>query len=160
MAQARVEPGVAIERATVADVATLVPLFEAYRAFYRAAPDAAAAETFLRERLERDESIVLVARDATSGEPQGLAQLYRLFSSVRMAPLLLLNDLYVVPAARRRGVGLALMRGVEAFARESGARRLMLTTQVHNRMAQRLYEAAGWGRDDEFHTYTRELRDV
>lgn len=137
----------------------MVPLFEAYRAFYRAAPNAVSAETFLRERLERDESIVLVARDAASREALGFAQLYRLFSSVRMVPQLLLNDLYVVPAARRRGVGLALMRAVEAFALANGARHLELTTQVHNRTAQRLYEAAGWGRDDAFHTYTRELRD-
>ncbi len=111
----------------------------------------------MRERLERDESVVLIARDPANGNALGFAQLYRLFSSIRMTPLWLLNDLYVAPAARRQGLGLRLMRAIEDLARENGARRLELTTLVHNRMAQRLYEAAGWRRDDEFHAYTRDL---
>jgi len=155
--QAPPEIPVAIERAAISDLATLVPLFEAYRAFYRAKPNAEAAEKFLRERLEKNQSVLFLARDAATREPLGFAQIYPLFSSIRMVPLLLLNDLYVVPAGRRAGVARALIRAVEEFARENGTPELMLSTHVNNRTAQRVYQSAGWRRDDEFYTY---LRDV
>jgi GNAT superfamily N-acetyltransferase len=108
--------------------------------------------------LENNESVVFIARDASGGETLGFAQLYPLFSSTQMKPVWLLNDLFVVPAARRRGVAKALMNATEAFARETGANQLMLSTHVNNRTAQRVYEAAGWRRDDEFYTYLRDLR--
>ena len=95
--------------------------------------------------------------NCANGEPLGFAQLYPLFSSERMARLWLLNDLFVVPAARRRGVARALIRGGEDLARETGASGLMLSTHVNNRTAQRVYEAAGWRRDDEFYSYLRDL---
>jgi GNAT superfamily N-acetyltransferase len=132
-------------------------MFEAYRAFYRWPPGGDAAAAFLRERLEKSESVILIARDPAGGEPLGFAQLYPLFSSERMARLWLLNDLFVVPAARRRGVARALIRGGEELARETGASGLMLSTHVNNRTAQRVYEAAGWRRDDEFYSYLRDL---
>jgi GNAT superfamily N-acetyltransferase len=150
-----VDSPIAIERAVAADVAALVPLFEAYRAFYRQPADTPGAESFLRERLEKSESVVLLARDGETAV--GFAQLYPLFSSTRMVRLWLLNDLYVVPAARRGGVARRLLGAVEAFARQNGASELMLSTHVNNRTAQRVYEAAGWRRDDEFSTYLRAL---
>lgn len=135
----------------------LVPLFEAYRSFYRCAPDADTAAAFLRERLERNESVILLAREA-GGEIVGFAQLYPLFSSTRMMRTWLLNDLFVAPTARRRGVARALLKATEDFAREMGAGELTLSTSIGNRVAQRVYATAGWRRDDEFYTYIRDVR--
>ena len=101
--------------------------------------------------------MIFLAREA-EGELLGFAQLYPLFSSTRMMRIWLLNDLFVVPAARRRGVAHALLKATEDLARETGAGELMLSTQVGNRTAQRVYATAGWRRDDEFYTYLRDVR--
>jgi GNAT superfamily N-acetyltransferase len=44
------------------------------------------------------------------GEALGFTQLYPAFASLSLAPSWILNDLYVEPAARGRGVGEALMQ--------------------------------------------------
>ncbi len=53
-----------VRRAAIEDLDLLVPLFDAYRQFYRKTPDAALARQFLQERLERDESIIFLAMDS------------------------------------------------------------------------------------------------
>lgn len=45
---------------------------------------------------------------------------------------------------RRKGAGRGLMAGVEAWARQHGALRVMLEVRTGNDSAQRLYEQAGW----------------
>lgn len=44
------------------------------------------------------------------------------------------------------------------LSRASGAVELRLSTAITNVAAQRLYEAMGWRRDDEFHEYFLALR--
>ena len=94
-------------------------LFDAYRVFYSQPSDPARARDFLRERMGAGESVVLLAM--LDGRAAGFTQLYPLFSSVRTARLWLLNDLFVDPAARRRGVAQALMHAAADFARGEGA---------------------------------------
>jgi [ribosomal protein S18]-alanine N-acetyltransferase len=45
---------------------------------------------------------------------------------------------------RRRGIGRALMEGVEAWSRDHGGHRLMLEVRAGNDTAQRLYGSSGW----------------
>ena len=68
-------------------------------------------------------------------------------SSVRMARLWILNDLYVAPDARRAGVGRALLDAAAHFARDDGAAAIMLETGRDNAAARALYTAAGWNED-------------
>ena len=90
-----------VRQAEIEDVDALVPLFDAYRQFYRQPPDLARARAFLAERFAHQESLVLLAEQ--DGEAIGFTQLYPLFSSVRTVRTWLLNDLFVAPAARRSG---------------------------------------------------------
>lgn len=131
-----------IHRATIADVDALVPLFDAYRVFYQQPSDPERANTFLHERLERDDSAILLATQ--DGNAMGFTQLYPLFSSVRTGRLWLLNDLYVAQAGRRRGAARALLDAAKDFARDEGALGLMLETGTDNAPARALYRAAGW----------------
>jgi len=65
-----------------------------------------------------------------------------------------LDGLYVAPAARRRGVGRALVDAVVACARAAGGRCLWLETQNTNYPAVRFYERVGFrlcGFDDRFY---------
>lgn len=134
------------------DLDALVPLFDAYRQFYRQPSDEAAAQAFLAERLAQGDSVILLAR-GPAGQAIGFTQLYPMFSSVRMRRLWVLNDLFVRPEARRSGVARALMEAARAHARRTGAVALTLATEKDNLSAKRLYEALGYRRDDAFDYY-------
>jgi hypothetical protein len=56
----------------------------------------------LFERFTHNRSVVFLA-EGTSGEGLGFAQLYPSYSSVSMAAVFILNDLYVAQQARRTG---------------------------------------------------------
>jgi GNAT superfamily N-acetyltransferase len=144
--------GIVIVRAALKDLDDLVPLFDAYRGFYEAGSDHAAAGAFLTHRIERDESVIFLAY-ATPHEPVGFTQLYPSFSSVSLKRLWILNDLFVRSDIRRGGVGRALLERAREHAADTGAKGLILSTAVTNKPAQTLYESCGWQRDDEFLHY-------
>jgi len=134
---------VRVRRASAADAAVVAPLFDAYRGFYERPSDLPLAERFVRERLERGESVVFLAEDG-AGAALGFAQLYPSFSSVSARPIWVLNDLFVTRAARGGGVGHALLEACRRHGVETGAARLELQTLAGNRGARRLYESLGW----------------
>jgi len=70
-----------------------------------------------------------------------------------MAPILILNDLFVAPEARRRGAGSVLLQAAAEYGRRVGALRLVLSTEVTNTAAQSVYERMGWKRDTVFCVY-------
>ena len=144
-----------VRRATTADAEAIALLFDAYRQFYRQAPDLPLAMAFIRERLSLDESVIFLAEDGHA-PPLGFTQLYPSFTSIGAARLWIVNDLFVVPAARGRGVGQALLNAAKAHAVETRAKRLLLST-AHDNPAQKLYESAGYVRDREFHHYSLAL---
>jgi ribosomal protein S18 acetylase RimI-like enzyme len=143
--------GLRIVEAGPADVESILPLFLDYLEFYRRARRPATARKFLRDRLTRRESKIFLA--LLEGEPVGFVQLYPTFASLAMKRSWVLYDLFVVPAARKRGVAKALMERARQLAVETGAEGLILETAVDNRPAQRLYESLGWRRDSEFYRY-------
>lgn len=146
-------PELTIRRAAPEDVEAVAALLDAYRQFYGREPDLDSARAFLRERLRRNESIVYVAEDA-GRVPVGFAQLFPSFSTVALGRTFVLNDLYVVPTARRRGVGAALLGSATAFCKDNGAVRVSLTTQTTNTAAQSLYAGSGWTLQTEYYVYT------
>jgi GNAT superfamily N-acetyltransferase len=142
---------VSVRQAVLSDLPVLAPLFDAYRQFYGRSPDPAAAESFLRERFNHGESVVFLAQAESAAA--GFTQLYPSFSSVSLARTFILNDLFVVPAQRRTGVGSELLRAAVEYARSLGAVRVTLNTDIQNTPAQATYEARGWKRDREFYVY-------
>lgn len=150
------ETACSIVRATLEDLQVLVPLFDAYRVFYGRPSDPATAQAFLRERFERDESAIFMAREG-GGAALGFTQLYPCFSSVSARRLWILNDLYVEPRARRSGVARALMEVAHAHARDTGAARVTLCTARDNTPAQTLYESLGYIRETKMLAYALEF---
>ena len=142
--------------ATLEDLDAVAALFDAYRQFYQQAADLTRARQFIRERLEYQESVLLVAETAL-GRVVGFCQLYPLFCSVRAVRMYVLYDLFVTPEARGTGAGRALMLAAETHAARSGAARLELSTAKNNSVAQSLYESLGWVRDDAFFVYGKTL---
>ena len=116
------EPGeIEIRRATSDDLRGLTVLFDGYRRFYGNASDIEGARRFLAARLAASESVIFVA--ARAGDLVGFTQLYPSFSSGAMKRLWILNDLFVAPVARRKGIAGALMDAAESFARDAGRQR-------------------------------------
>ena len=141
-----------VRAATESDLPELARLFDAYRVFYRQPADRGAAERFLRERFARGDSFVFVA-ERDGARLAGFTQLYPSLSSVSLARIFVLNDLFVDPDVRRGGVGRALLAAAHDFAKGQGAVRVSLETARDNTTAQRLYEAVGYERDAVFHRY-------
>lgn len=136
-----------IRKATIADMEDLVSLFDQYRIFYQQQGDKPKATAFLRERMEKEESVILVA--TVNGQLTGFTQLYPIFSSVSMQRTWLLNDLFVTPSFRGKGVATALLGAAKELGTHSVSKWLLLQTGKDNRAAQQLYEKLGWKKEPD-----------
>jgi ribosomal protein S18 acetylase RimI-like enzyme len=145
-----------VRQATIRDLDQLVPLFDDYRQFYGRTSDPYAAREFLEARFHNEESTVFIAHE--DERAIGFTQLYPSFSSISLARIFILNDLFVNEQARRKGVASALMSAAVQFATASGADRLSLSTAITNDAAQALYHSAGWKRDDQFLVYDFDIQ--
>lgn len=130
-------------------------LFDQYRQFYGQESDLAGAQGFISERIELDDSVILVAQ--VGGDLVGFAQLYPTFSSVAMRRVWILNDLFVLPDSRRQAIGRRLLDAAVQHAQSTGATRVVLATEVGNTVAKSLYEHDGWVRDTTFDHYSKGL---
>ncbi len=146
-----------IRRASTGDVGIAARLFDSYRQFYEQPADYQLAESFLRERLTNNESVIFLAVDPESGDGLGFMQLYPSFSSVSARRIWILNDLFVVPTSRQRGVGRALLDAARDHAISTNAKRLVLSTAKTNSIAQALYKSYGYQPDEAFLEFTLEL---
>ena len=70
-------------QAALKDLEAVVPLFDAYRQFYKQPSDPQAARVFLRDKFNHGESVVFLAWQGPT--PVGFTQLFPSFSSVSMA---------------------------------------------------------------------------
>ncbi len=131
-------------------------MFNTYRMFYGKSSDLALARSFLLERFQHNQSIIFLAlRD--DGTAVGFTQLYPSFSSVSAGRIFILNDLFVVPEARRSRVAAQLLTAAANHGRAVGAIRLSLSTATTNEAAQALYSSEGWVRDTGFYEYSLAL---
>lgn len=159
------EPAAELEivRADPSDLDAVASLFDQYRVFYRQPSDLEGARAFIEERLTWRDSAIFIARLRHPAPPgddaAGFIQLYPSFSSIAMERIWILNDLYVVPAARNLGVGRMLMDRARDLARETGATHIELTTEKTNALAQALCLAVGYEQDDRFLRFTLTIDD-
>lgn len=140
-----------VYEATISDLDGLADVFNNYRMFYRQESNVEGAKTFLRNRIEREESIIFVAVE--DGQYLGFTQLYPSFSSISMKELWILNDLFVQESKRGAGIGKKLLEAAKTFALENGAKGLKLQTEIDNISAQRLYAENGYLRDNRYFHY-------
>ncbi|MDX6233852.1 MAG: hypothetical protein QOH68_2929 [Nocardioidaceae bacterium] len=143
-------------RAQLANVSQAAPLFASYREFYGESYDLEASASFLASRLARDESIVLIAQD-DAGLPVGFSQIYPAFSSTRLAPIWILNDLFVSEDARGTGAVDALLDTAATLAVDAGAIAIELSTAHTNLRAQAVYDRSGYEADTVYKHYEKPL---
>jgi|SRR6185503_18760673 len=150
-----------IKRITSTEYLQVTGLFNDYRVFYKFPPDIALAKRFIKERLDNNESVIFAAFEDNAEMPVGFTQLYPLISSGRAIKNWVLNDLYVDPQHRKKGIGEALIKAATEFATADGAAFLQLETAVDNHNAQRLYENIGFNKqepDPSFFVYKLPLK--
>jgi ribosomal protein S18 acetylase RimI-like enzyme len=142
--------------ATLTDLDVIASLFDSYRQFYEQAPDLALAKSFIRDRMQANESVILLASNGAH-KIIGFCQLYPIFCSIEAKPIYSLSDLYVAQDARRSGAGRTLLLAAQKYSAENGRVKMELTTARTNKSAQAAYESLGWVRDEVFYAYSKRV---
>jgi len=124
----------------------LTPLFDHYRQFYEQDTNERACKEFLKERLDKDETIVFMAYD--NEQAIGFVHIFPIWSSVSLMDDYILNDLFVHSTFRNQGVGAALLNAAKKEIIARGGKGLHLETAIDN-PAQNLYEKEGWKQQNQ-----------
>ena len=134
----------AIRLADPGDHNTVVELVLAFRdnSHQRTLPDADVASSV--ERLLVDPMTDFLLALSERGDALGYVQLRHQYSLWVSGYVAQLEDLFVVSAFRRRGIGLQLLNAAVARASERSARFIWLNTNERNLDAVRLYTKAGF----------------
>jgi GNAT superfamily N-acetyltransferase len=138
-----------IETVTAQTFERVLPLIAGYQRFYKAEPDEARNRAHFGRLLDNhDIGIQFVALDE-AGQALGFATLYFPLGSVRPGVACLMNDLFVVPEQRGRGIGRALIVHCLSYAKAHGFSNIHWQTALDNHTAQRLYDSlpttrSGW----------------
>jgi ribosomal protein S18 acetylase RimI-like enzyme len=133
--------GPTIRRATREDAATFGRLLHAFDTeFGEETPGAEAIAEVAAPLIESGEATVLFAGDG----PDGFVELRFRPSLYSHALDAYLEELYVVPERRGRGLGRVLLEAAMDHSRERGATRIELNTAESDCAARALYESAGF----------------
>jgi GNAT superfamily N-acetyltransferase len=137
-----------VEPASQAQLERLLPMIAAYQRFYAVEEvDAVRNRAFFARFIApSDDGMLLGAWHGD--ELAGYACLYWSFTSLVPAETVLMNDLFVDPAMRGKGVGRALIEASAAIARKRGAHHLQWMTAPNNETAQRLYDTTSAKRSE------------
>lgn len=128
-------------------------LFNQYRIFYGQKSELEKAKNFLLERLKFQDSLIRLAfRQETA---LGFMQLYPCFSSVRLQPIYILNDLFVDQNYRNNGIGSTLINEAKSICMSDNIAGLQLETSKLNR-ANELYKKRGFSliENTNFYSWT------
>lgn len=145
---------VTVRSATPADAETWLSLVDAladYEKLARPTPEA-------RQRLVHDAfgpapNRIQVYMAEVGGRAVGYAITCETYSSFLALPTLYLEDLFVLPDARRLGVGRAAFRHLAAEALRRGCGRMEWQVLDWNQLAIDFYEKLGARRMREWYTY-------
>ena len=146
--------------ATAKEVASVAGLLDAFNREYNTpTPGKAVLATRLSRILAGGDVIALL-----SGDPAVAVALLTLRPNVWYeGPVAVLDELYVAPEQRGRGLGSALLEAAEAVTRQHGGRLLEINVDGDDTGARRFYERHGYansepGENQPLLYYYRELR--
>ena len=141
-------PQHSIRRVGAADVPELLALMRAYCDFYEVSPTDTQLMA-ITEALIADpehEGLQLIARDDV-GAATGFATVFWSWSTTDGGRIGVMNDLFVVEAARGGGIAEQLIEACRRAAADHGAGQLTWQTAPDNARAQRVYERVGGHRE-------------
>lgn len=130
-----------IRRAGPEDAADIAQLLHDFNAeFEDPTPEVEVLSGYVTRLLELGEMTVLLAGEG----PDGISVLRFRLSVWTGEPEAHLQELYVAPPLRGRGIGRALLEASLAAARKAGATGIDLNTGETDRAARALYESLGF----------------
>ena len=133
----------AIRLARPGDEALVLRFVRELAEFEREPHAVAASEADLAAALFSEHPVAETVIAEVGGEPVGFALFFHNFSTWEGKGGLYLEDLYVTPAARGRGVGRALLAHLARIALERGCARFEWSVLDWNEGAVRFYRALG-----------------
>jgi GNAT superfamily N-acetyltransferase len=135
------------------DSGTIANLVRELAVYERLEPFANATEDDFRRHLfgERPYAEVLIAE--VDGEPVGFALAFSTFSTFRGQPGMYLEDVFVRPAHRGKGIGKALLATLARLAHERGYGRMEWAVLDWNEPAIGFYRSLGARPMDEWTVY-------
>ena len=152
-----------VRRAERADADVLIGLITALAEFEHLPPpdEAARARLVAHGFGDHPKFEAYLAEVPDAPAPVGYAFVFETYSTFLARPTLYLEDLFVLPEHRRRGIGKALLRFCIALAHERGCGRMEWTCLDWNVNAQQVYEGLGAKRMAEWYLYrmTREAME-
>jgi GNAT superfamily N-acetyltransferase len=138
-------PGSSLRIAAVADAPVLADLLDRFNREYAEATPGLVVLSARLERLLVGENVFALL----AGDPAvGLALVTLRPNVWSSGPVALLDELYVVPSERGRGIGTALLKAVEEECRTRGSALLEINVDGQDTDARRFYERHGY-RDRE-----------
>ncbi len=153
MTAAASAPGFTLRAATPADAAVVLRCIQGLAEFERLAHECVASETLLRETLFGADPAAEVVLAFAGDEPAGFALWFRSYSTFLARPGLYLEDLFVFPAFRGRGLGRRLLEELARTAVARGYGRLEWAVLDWNADAIRFYRSVGAVPMEEWTTY-------
>lgn len=134
---------VTLRDATPADVPVILRCIRGLAEYERLARECMATEESLRESLFGESPAAQVVLAMAGGEPAGFALWFRNYSTFLARPGIYLEDLFVFPAFRGRGIGRRLLEHLAQIAVSRGYGRLEWAVLDWNVDAIRFYESLG-----------------
>lgn len=135
------------------DVPDILGFIQALAHYEKLAHEVVATEQSLQRWLFGEDSVAEAVMAAVDGEPAGFALYFKTFSTFLSRPGIYLEDLFVSPRYRGRGIGSALVRFLAQIACERGYGRVEWAVLDWNDPAIRFYERIGAVPMSEWSTY-------
>lgn len=135
------------------DIPTLIGLVRELAEYERDPEAAVATPELLYDAMFGPRAVAHAVMAEEEGEPLGFALYFFNFSTWTGRPGLYLEDFYVRPSARGRGIGTRLFRHLACIARDRGCGRMELSVLTWNLEPMHLYERLGGQRLSNWTTY-------
>jgi GNAT superfamily N-acetyltransferase len=136
-------PDLKIQPATERDVPLILRLIKSLAEYERLSDRVVATEADLRTTLFGSRPAAEVVIAYVGGEPVGYALWFHTFSTFLGKRGLYLEDLFVEPAWRSKGIGRALLAHLAGVAAERDCGRIEWSVLTWNESAIRFYESIG-----------------
>ena len=136
-------PSISLRAATVGDVPVILRCIRGLAEYERLAHECIATEELLRESLFGESPAAQVVLAMAGDQPAGFALWFRNYSTFLARPGIYLEDLFVFPAFRGRGIGRRLLQHLAQVAVSNGYGRLEWAVLDWNVDAIRFYESLG-----------------
>lgn len=135
--------GLQLRLATVADVPQILKFIQALADYEKLADQVVATEQKLQQTLFGDKAFAEVVLAEFQGQPAGFALFFHNYSTFLAKPGLYLEDLFVVPALRGKGIGKALITYLATLAVARDCGRLEWSVLDWNQPAIDFYQSLG-----------------